>query len=249
MNTLKWLVLSLTLALSMGLVAPAEAHPARTICRGELDNQHIAGDLIVPAGETCQLINVTVLGDVRVNQRAGLEAIASRIEGALIGAGFERVGLRATSIGGRVRLAGGASASLEQTLVEGPVRLVDQVDARVLQSRVTGDLVLRGTREVALLCGTTVEGHARLADHRGGLLIGDAPDFPGLCQTNAIRGSLLVHHNRSTTIVANTTVGRNLVCAANDPAPTVYGNQVGGNARGQCGAGEPVATDELGADE
>jgi hypothetical protein len=50
-------------------------------------------------------------------------------------------------------------------------------------------------------------------------------------------------------MVANNTVGRNLVCAANDPAPVVYGNQVGGRVRGQCGAGEPVSATELGDGE
>jgi hypothetical protein len=238
MNLIKWLMLTLTLILSAGLAAPVAASPAHTRCVGELSNQTIAGDLIVPEGERCELINVTILGDVRVNQRSSLEVIESRIEGSLTGSRFERVSLRDASVGGSVRLTGGSSAELERATVGGDARLVEQVDARVLQSRVTGDLVVRGTGEVALFCGSTVEGDARFSDHRGGLLIGDDPYFAGICGANEVRGNLRVQHNSSDTIVANTSVGQNLVCTANDPAPIVYGNQVAGSARGQCGDGE-----------
>jgi hypothetical protein len=193
----------------------------------------------------CALDNVTALGDVRVHERATFGAYASRIAGTLAGSGFERVTIRDSSVGGRIRLTGGATVELERTTTSRDAHLVDQIDARVLQSRVTGDLVVRGSREVALLCGTTVEGDARFAEHRGGLLIGDDPTFPGFCSANEVWGNLRVHHNQSDTIVANTSVGQNLVCAANDPAPAVYENQVGGKARGQCGLNETVDIAEL----
>jgi hypothetical protein len=57
---------------------------------------------------------------------------------------------------------------------------------------------------------------------------------------------LRVHRNLQEITVANNTVGGKLICAANTPAPVVYGNQVRGAARGQCGAGEPVDTSEIG---
>ena len=245
MKTMQRLMLSLSLLVVLGLAPPLSAHPARTNCTGALSNSTIHGDLVVPDGEHCELFDVTVRGQVRVNHRSTLEVIESRIEGSLTGSRFERVSLRDAGVGESVRLNGGVSTELERSTVAGAIRLVDQLDARVLQSRVSGDLVVRGTREVALLCGTTVEGNARFAGHRGGLLIGDDPTAPSYCSANQVWGHLRVHHNQSDTIVANTTVGRNLVCAANEPAPAVYGNQVRGTARGQCGAGEPVDAREL----
>jgi hypothetical protein len=242
MKTITWLMLSLTFILSAGLVAPAAARIVRTSCVGELANLTVRGDLIVPEGEQCQLIHVTVRGNVRVNERATLEVIESRINAALTGAHFERVSLQDSSVGQRVRLIGGVSVELVRTTIEDGARLVDQIDARVLQSRVTGPLVVRGTREVALVCGSTVEGDARFTDNRGGLLIGGDP---ALCAANEVQGHLRLHHNQSETTVAHNTIGQNLVCAANDPAPTAFDNQVGGTTRGQCGTNEPVDATEL----
>lgn len=68
---------------------------------------------------------------------------------------------------------------------------------------------------------------------------------PASRAANEVRGHLRVHHNRQALTVANNLVGRDLVCVANDPAPAVFGNRVGGKARGQCGAGEPVSPLEL----
>ncbi len=246
MKATAWLILSLTLFLTVGIAAPLEARPARTNCVGDLSDQIILGDLIVPASEACVLINVTVRGNVRVGERSGLQVIESRVEGGVSGARFEHVSFRDASVGGRIQLSDGVTTEFERSRAEGNVRLIGLHDARLLTTRVQGNLVMRASREVAMLCGTTVEGDARLAEHRGGLLIGDAPIFPGLCSANEVWGTIRVHHNQSDTVIAFTTIGRNLICAANEPAPAVYGNTVGGTARGQCGDGEVVGAAELG---
>jgi hypothetical protein len=246
MKATAWLILSLTLFLTAGLATPAAARPTHVSCVGDLIDQTVVGDLIVPASEACVLINVTVRGNVRVGERSGLQVIESRVEGGVSGARFEHVSFRDASVGGRIQLSDGVTTEFERSRAEGNVRLIGLHDARLLTTRVQGNLVMRASREVAMLCGTTVEGDARLAEHRGGLFIGDAPIFPGLCSANEVWGTLRVHHNQSDTVVANTTVGRNLICAANEPEPVVYGNQVGGKARGQCGDGEAVDVAELG---
>lgn len=246
MKAIAWLILSLFLVLSADLATPAAARPAHTSCVGDLLDQTVAGDLVVPAREACVLVNVTVLGNVRVHEQSGFQAVESRIDGSITGARFEHVVLRDAAVGGPIRLVDGVTAEFELSLLEGPVRLIGQHDARLLESRVTDSLVMRGSSEVALLCGTTVEGDARFSEHEGGLFIGDHPFYPGFCSANEVGGNLRVHHNQSDTIVAATTVGEDLICAANDPAPAVYGNQVGGEARGQCGEGETVDVAELG---
>ena len=246
MNIMRWLILSLTLFLSAGLAAPVSASQASISCAGELSSLTIPGDLIVPEGEYCELNSVTVLGDAQVGRRSTLAVYGGRIAGALSGSSFELVLLQGASVGGRIHLTGGVSAWLEHATVAGDTRITDIVDTRVLQAQVAGDLVARGGREQVQFCGTIVEGDARFAGNVGWVQIGG--DL-ATCAANKVQGNLQVHHNRLGITVANNTVGRNLVCAANDPAPVVYGNQVGGRARGQCGTGGPVSVTELGDGE
>jgi hypothetical protein len=242
MNIMRWLILSLTLILSAGLAAPVSAHPASTTCAGVFSNRTIPGDLIVPEGEYCELNGVTVLGDAQVGRRSTFAIYESRIEGALTGSRFELVLLQGASVGGRIRLEGGATVRLEYATVAEDTRIADIVDTRVLQTQLAGNLVVRGGREVVLLCGTIVEGDAQFAGNKSWVGIGG--DLAA-CGANEVQGNLRLHHNLGGVMLANNTVGRNLVCAANDPAPAVYGNKVGGRVRGQCGVGEPVSATEL----
>ncbi|NJO83759.1 MAG: hypothetical protein HC828_13800 [Blastochloris sp.] len=161
---------------------------------------------------------------------------------ALSGDGFELALLQNASVGKRIRLEQGVSAWLEGATITGDIRISDVVDTRILEARLAGDLVVRSGREVVLFCGSTVAGDARFAANKSWVGIGDGSTT---CRGNDVRGSIRAHHNLGGVTVANNTVGRNLVCAANDPAPEVSGNRVGGKARGQCGAGETVNTSEL----
>lgn len=249
MKTIHWLILSLILTLSAGFTVPVSASPASTICTGAFFNMTVPGTLIVPAGAYCELNNVTVRGKVHVRERSTFAVYGGRIDGSLTSSGYELVLIEGASVGGRIRLSGGVSARFEYATLENETRLIDNIDTRLLQTQVTGDLVVRGAREVALLCGATIEGNAWFADHRGELLIGDDPTAPAYCSANKVSGNLLVYHNRSDTIVANTTVGRNLICTANNPAPLVYGNQVRGKSLGQCGFGKSMNASEPGAGE
>ncbi len=62
--------------------APASAGPAgETACTGTLANAMVKGDLVVPAEESCELINTSVGGDVRLEYGAGLNAEYAEIKG------------------------------------------------------------------------------------------------------------------------------------------------------------------------
>lgn len=237
MNILRWLVLSLTVIVSAGLVTPVSARSASTHCSDTLSNQTIAGDLLVPEGEYCELNNVTVLGDTRVGRRSTFAVYDSRIEGGVTGSDVELVLLQGASVGGRIRVAGGVSTLLENATVAGDVRINDIIDARVLQTNLASDLVVRGGREVVLFCGSTVVGDARFTANTSWLGLGGGLET---CTGNNVQGNLRVDHNLGGVTVANNTIKQNLLCAANDPAPEVDGNQVGGKARGQCRSDEAV---------
>ncbi|NJO83949.1 MAG: hypothetical protein HC828_14950 [Blastochloris sp.] len=81
-----------------------------------------------------------------------------------------------------------------------------------------------------------MEHDARFVNNHGWIAVGG--DLT-TCAANEVRGSLRVKHNQQTITVANNTVGHDLVCVANEPAPTVYDNHVGGASRGQCNGSEP----------
>jgi hypothetical protein len=244
MNIIRGLTLALLLAIAALAATPAQAGPARTLCTDVLNDTVVPGDLLVPEGVYCELNNVTVQGDARIQRRSTLAIHDSRVDGDITGSRFELVLLRNATVGGHVRLTSGVSTWIEEgTTVEGDVRFSDGHDARVLGSEVLGDLTIRGTHEQVQFCGATVGGDARFASNEGWVFLGGGLEG---CAPNEVRGTMRVHHNLQETTVANNTVGRDLVCAANEPAPTVYDNRVSGRARGQCGAGEAVAADELG---
>lgn len=68
-----------------GLVAAAPAVAERSVtCSGVASNLDIQGDLVVPAGESCELTDVRVDGDAVVRAAADLILTDSRIDGDVV---------------------------------------------------------------------------------------------------------------------------------------------------------------------
>jgi hypothetical protein len=243
MKNIPWRIVVGVFLLSFAVGSPAAARPAPTICSDVLTTTVIPSDLVVPERSHCELNGVTVRGDVRLRQGAGFTPYDSQIEGSITGAQFELLQLLNTHVAGGIRLHGGVTVEIGTATVAGDIRLSDTRDARVVQSEVLGSLVIRGAGDQVQFCGTTVRGDARFAGNSGWVMVGG--DLAS-CAANDVRGDLRVQHNQQQITVTNNAVGQNLVCTANEPAPTVYANQVGGRARGQCGAGEAVDAGELG---
>lgn len=246
MKTIVWHILAALFTLSFAAVSPAAARPAPTRCSNVLSNTVIRGDLLVPERSHCELNGVTVRGDVRLGAGAGFTPYDSRIEGTIAGAEFELLHMLNTNVAGGIRMHSGVRVEIDNATVAGDIRLSDTLDSRVVHTEVRGSLVIRGAREQVQFCGSTVGGNARFADNDGWVSVGGEL---ASCAANVVRGHLRVHHNQQQITIANNAVGRNLVCAANEPAPTVFANQVTGKARGQCGAGEMVDADEIGGAE
>jgi hypothetical protein len=68
----RFLAIALAALLLLGTVPVAGAAPAVTSCTTQISNRTIDGDLVVPAGQTCDLENVTVIGNVHVGTGASL---------------------------------------------------------------------------------------------------------------------------------------------------------------------------------
>lgn len=236
------LLLAALLMLSFAVVSPAAARPAPVFCDTVLTDTVVASDLVVPKRSHCELNNVTVLGDVRMQDGAGFTPYDSRIVGSITGARFELLQLLNTTVEGNIRLRSGVRVELTGATVAGDLRLNNLFEALVLESQVWGTLVVRDTSGQVQFCGTAVEQDARFAGNSGWIMVGG--DL-ATCTANTVHGTLRVHHNQQAITVANNTVGQHLICAANDPTPTVFANQVRGKARGQCGGNEPVDAREL----
>lgn len=81
-----WRALSIVAAanlVAVGLVAGPSQAQSVSLCSGTAENFTIAGDLAVPAGESCSLTNVTVTGDVVVRADANLTLAGTTVGGDL----------------------------------------------------------------------------------------------------------------------------------------------------------------------
>ena len=231
MKYTRWLILAALAALSVALAPPAAAGRAQTSCHGIIADMTIVGDVVVPERVYCELDNVTVLGHLRVAERSTAALYDSRLAGGIAGVRFEAVLLQNSSAGGDLQLTGGVTAWIEGATVAGDVRLVDNLDTRLNGARLERSLTVLRSRSQVQFCGVSVGGDARFAGNEGWVTIGGDS---ATCAANQVGGTLRVQRNLQETTVANNTVGGDLICAANAPAPLVFGNQVRGATRGQC---------------
>lgn len=135
---------------AVGLVAaPSQARGA-SLCSGTAENFTIRGDLVVPAGASCLLINTTVTGEVEVRTGANLSLESSTVRGDLtvLDNGFmDSIG---STLRGDVRLRDAFGGVLEGS------ELRDRVDVRTAGFLVTdrsthrGDVVSRSGQTVVL---------------------------------------------------------------------------------------------------
>jgi hypothetical protein len=80
----RWLsIVAVANLAAVGFAAGPSQAQAVSLCSGTAENFTIAGDLAVPAGESCSLINSTVTGNVVVRADANLSLDASTIRGSL----------------------------------------------------------------------------------------------------------------------------------------------------------------------
>ncbi len=89
----------------------AAAGPARaglvTSCTGTASDVTVPGDLFVPAGESCELIDVTVTGNTTVRADANLILTTSTLGGTLTVQGNGFANLTSSSVAGATRLNSG----------------------------------------------------------------------------------------------------------------------------------------------
>ncbi len=229
-------------------VAPVEAATA-TLCTQPLSDT-TTGRLVVPAGATCTLDNVTVDGGIRVWDGASLFTQDSTVHGSVMGRRAATVEIIDTDVVGT-----GASGNINLAGTRG--RIVIGSQGCAVDPSVGNNITLIGNHGTIAICFMTVGETITLqGNHRTIGAFHNTVGNPFIVQHNdavfiRIRhnriglsggGSLLVHNNTTT---GNTRRPNGLrlydnhshngfSCAGNDDAPVGARNSAENGMSGQC---------------
>ncbi|WP_022917625.1 hypothetical protein [Ruania albidiflava] len=99
------------------LTATSASADLVTRCSGTAGDVTVPGDLVVPAGQTCDLTGTTVDGDVRVRAGADLIGEDVTVTGDIVGAADAYLDLVGSEVAGAVTLNGAYGAVLEESTV------------------------------------------------------------------------------------------------------------------------------------
>jgi hypothetical protein len=179
------------------LLGAAPFASAATSCTSRMSNKTINDDLVVPAGKTCDLHDVAVLGNVYVEHDANLEAEVleqgrDEIFGSLIAVQCAAITWGSSvSVGGNVEIKGCKS------------------NQSISGAFVSGNFACVADENLCELGNSTVGGNAQFNDNGGGTLNGDS-----------IAGNLQCHGNADGVTVSHTFVTGNKgdQCASDTPA-------------------------------
>jgi hypothetical protein len=220
---------------ALGILAGAmpAARAADTTCTGLIPSgATINGNLVVPAGNTCTLANVTVTGNVQVGKGASLtvEPLTGQttIGGNVQADQCQSVGMFATgtaiSVGGNVQIRNCTGQRGSGYSVLGG------------SLTISGNFACDHNFGGCVATGGLVRGNVQV-DHNSNV------GGPGAnVVTNAVGGNVQVNNNSggSASIVGGNTIGGNLQCARNTtptPPSVIDGgnpNIVNGIKQGQC---------------
>jgi hypothetical protein len=122
----RWLsIVAIANLLAVGVAAaPSQAWSA-SLCNGTAEGIRISGDLVVPTGASCSLIDSTVTGDVLVGTDASLSLDASTVRGDLTVRTGGFVAAIGSGVRGRTTLREAFGASVEDSELRGRVDVRD----------------------------------------------------------------------------------------------------------------------------
>jgi hypothetical protein len=190
------------------MLAALPAARADTNCTSILVNTTVNGNLIVPAGQGCQMTGVTVTGNVLVQSNATLV--------------FPQP-LPASTIVGNVSVGTGASVDVPN----GNLTIDGNLGAnQCLSVGLNGENVAVGGNVQIQYC-TEISVVAVIGGNVG-------CNNSGTCelQTSKVKGNVQINDNSSAQVF-NNTIGNNLQCQGNATI-SGGGNSVGGKKTGQC---------------
>lgn len=147
------------------------------------------------------------------------------------------------TIGGNVVVVG--DCTLGRTTVDGNVFVEDRGVLTANRANIRGNVQSDGGLRVRLL-RTDVDGSVQLKNLRDplqsmversrvkGSIQLDDNDSRVVVLDNVVDEDVQAFKNRGGVVIRTNTIGGNLQCKENVPAPTGFGNRVGGNKEDQC---------------
>jgi hypothetical protein len=241
-NLLKRLLVLSGLALTgmLAMTSIAQAHEDAADCDGTASGLTIKGDLNVPAGGSCQLINSTVRGDVKVRGGGYFQASNTTVRGDVKAKRSQTVFIE-----------GGST-------VKGNVEADRTSQVFLFESAVGGNIDVSRADDKVNVCGITVQGGIGVEKSGRDILVGDPlaigcagnlvkrgdieildnnTDVELVVRGNTIkRGDLEVRRNTGSSdkIIDANIGGDDLICKSNEAPFTASGNTGWDKKLGQC---------------
>ncbi|WP_454042400.1 hypothetical protein [Cellulosimicrobium sp. Marseille-Q8652] len=265
--TWKWKVPSAALlALATATVVAPAAHAADVECTGDLGDQTISGDLVVPGGVDCVLGGATVEGDVVVNPDGWLDATSVTVGGDVVATDAYGVSLDGTSVAGDVSAysadtrvgflylndltvggdvaAGGVDVEINDSTLSGTLLTQEASYVDLLRTSVHGDATLDGSAYGVSVAGAVVGGTLTVSNGQRDLLVGATADGEADEWGNAVAGDLVLTDNAGNLRVAGTAVQGSIRTSGNDPAAAFGPGNTAGAVEGEHSGEEPGAAPE-----
>jgi hypothetical protein len=130
---------------------------------------------------------------------------------------------------GPLAIASGTTCLGDAARVFGPVNVAEGASLVTAGARITGPVSATGAAAV-LLCGTQIAGPVTLTGGAS-VTLGNPPLG---CDPNQVLGPVTVTGTTGWNTIAGNEISGPLSCAANEPAPAGFGNEVRGPKSGQC---------------
>ena len=126
------------------LAGGGAAQGAERQCIGAIGPETVRGDLVVPAGQICDLAGTQVRGNVYVREGAELYAEQADIRGSIEGAAEAYVELSATTVGGSLGLRSSLGTSVEESTINGNLESTASAFVDLFMVSIGGNLKAEG---------------------------------------------------------------------------------------------------------
>jgi hypothetical protein len=220
------------------LAAAGTAQAADRVCTGVIGPETVHDDLVVPAGQVCDLAGTHVLGNTMVEEAAELYAEQAELAGNVDAAPGAYVDLFETTVAGTLRLDDSLGTSVERGSVGNiDSRAADFID--LFGARVVGNLTATGGETAVFAEALDV----------GGNLEATGVDYFDLYDS-VVNGTFRVRDNNSGSIFCGNTLNGNSEFANNrtlltigSPDQACDGNSLNGNVVVQGNTSETEISD------
>lgn len=136
-------------------------------CEGNLNDKVIEDNVIVETDKNCNLKNITIKGDIALQDNTGFSGHEIIVEGNLIAVNYKQVNLTYSQLQGSLELRQGDNANINN-------------------NQITGDVLSLQNRDSQLYTYNTIQGHLDVQQNTATATI----------RMNKIAGKLTCLHNR-----------------------------------------------------